>query len=105
MAQAYIALIGGPLDGVYIPMLPPYTAPASGACVWSPPTNSWIIYELENSGGVASMDCYKLKAISASCLVLPEGASACRMLYQRPANKSEIAQVERNARRQGGSQI
>lgn len=100
--SAVLALIGGPLDGVYIPVNSQTNEPPSELFVHCPEFGTWSVYRNENVGGVASCDVYVLRRGALVPLaVTPRNKEIFKLDYTRPLSPEEVVEVERIGRSHG----
>lgn len=98
-----IALIGGPLDGVYLPANPEMPGVPTQLFIYAAEAGSWSLYVNEEAASDApACDVYSLRRGAVNMMgTCPPDAELYRLEYVRPLTKPEVAQIERLGKRHG----
>ena len=99
-----IALMGGPLDGVYLPVNPEMPGVPTQLYIYAAEAGAWSAYENNESyeGGPPAADVYSLRRGAVNMMTsYPRGAELYRLFYVRPLTALEVAEIQKIGRKRG----
>ena len=98
-----IALIGGPLDGVYLPANPEMPGVPTQLFIYAAEAGSWSLYVNNDAGEDApAVDVYSLRRGAVNMMgTCPPDAELYRLDYVRPLTQPEVAQIKKMGRERG----
>jgi len=98
-----IALIGGPLDGVYLPANPEMPGIPTQLFIYAAEAGAWSLYVNDDASADApACDVYALRRGALNMMgTCPPEAELYRLDYIRPLTQTEVAQIERLGERHG----
>ena len=88
-------MIGGPIDGAYLPVQPSCEQPPTQLAVWCPEIKGWCAYIDRAAGGVAIVDVYKLCDGIKLPTMCPPDTDAVSLHYNGQLSKEEMAEITR----------
>lgn len=97
MTDVVLQLIGGPLDGLFLPTTPDSKTLPHRLIIYSPSTAAWSCYTdpKRRSGPV---DCYKIRAGAMLITSSPPGMTVANMHYAGPLSPEAAQSMENMAR-------
>lgn len=96
----FITLLGGGLDGGYLPVHPRYTEPPTHLAVFNPDQRGWLRYVDPNAGGVGSFDVFKIPQGVSLPMSCPEHhAKVFQFVYDGMLETHEAKEIERISRK------
>ena len=100
MKLEYLYLIGGPLDGMYMPANPKLKGAPSEIAIFARQCG-WHAYHDPQGGGTAKVDVYKiLSQRQDSFMRAPKGADLHEMHYTGALPQDQAQKIERMVRNQ-----
>ena len=101
--KLFITLIGGPLDGIYMPVNPEMPSVPTQLFIFAAEVGGWSLYANNDAASDAPVvDVYSLRrgAVSqmSSC---PPDVELYRLEYVRPLTPPEVAQIKRMGKERG----
>lgn len=99
----FITLMGGPLDGIYIPANPEMPGVPAELYINDEEVPSWSYYRNSQAGGDApALDVYSLRRGAVRRMTSPPpDAELCRLNYVRALSSQEVAQIKSIGRKHG----
>lgn len=98
-----IELIGGPLDGIYMPVNPEMPGVPSRLFIFAAEARGWSLYENHDAQeDTATTDVYCLRQGAIGMMVNPPpDPELYRLDYVRPLTVAEVAEIQRMGKRHG----
>jgi len=99
----FITLVGGPLDGIFIPANPEMPGVPTELYINDEEAPSWSHYANSKAGGEPpALDVYSLRKGAVRRLTSPPpDAELCRLNYVRALSPQEVAQIKSIGRKHG----
>lgn len=98
-----ISLIGGPLDGIYIPANPEMPGVPTQLFIYAAEAGSWSLYENKDAAAeTPALDVYSLRRGAINMMgTPPPDAELYTLDYVRPLTAPEVAQIKNIGRKHG----
>jgi hypothetical protein len=94
--EVMLGLVGGPLDGVCLPLSPNVDTSPTQLYVYYPDICCWSAYESDRGeGGAATIDVYRIKRGKAVYTKIPTEVVSFRLNFTRILSKAESQHVEK----------
>jgi hypothetical protein len=93
--EVMLGLVGGPLDGVCLPLNPHVNTAPAQLYVYYPDIRCWSAYESDQGGGVVTVDVYRIRQGAAAYTKIPADAVSFRLNFTRILNRAESQRIER----------
>jgi len=98
-----IALIGGPLDGIYMPANPQMPGVPTQLFIFAEEAGAWSLYANNDASSDApAVDVYSLRRGAVNLMTsCPRDAELYRLEYVRPLTEPEVVEIKKMGRGRG----
>ena len=98
MTPRFLSLLGGGLDGIYLPVHPRYEQPPTHLAIWNPLQQGWLRYTDPEAGGVGDFDVYKFVPGAAMPIHRPREGKIFVLVYDGMCSTGQQREIERMER-------